>query len=523
MVKVRLSKTTKIIIILIIVVLLGGSGGYLLWRINQQETVAPTDSDAGGGSYGSCPTNNYYCTCGADNSCATTADNVCGGKIGCTCYRCQCANGVWVTGIDCAKRCEECKNDIPAPAGECTVGSQCPACEWPEVAYCGSNKCGCILPNNIPAGQLSCGEISLCTPGACPTGWTNCGISGDGLSKTGCTAKTSCTSTCTVCANKSTVHRYCKQGTTTTNTCDDGSWNSKPSGIYEYCENISYSALATDSDGIDTSSIVVKLNNVAKTTFSKSSTSTTTTITDVLSSSSSCLDPGSYTLDLSWKDTKGASSTDCTLSTTFTVQEEDEPPPEEQDWAITKQGVEECLNEDTETPTSVVTYTITVTNNAPQQESIDKIVDVLDTKVQESYVGDISGGGTLASGSITWELEDTDEVYAAEQSKTYTYSISIPYREFGSYTNTVTAYPREGDNISDDETIIADCVITPDEQPQTGIFDSTISKVILGIVMILIGFNLHRITSFVKRVDISVNEMSDERRKKNFERKIVKK
>lgn len=39
-------RKTVIIVLLVLFVLVGGGGGYLLWRVNQEETVAPTDSDA---------------------------------------------------------------------------------------------------------------------------------------------------------------------------------------------------------------------------------------------------------------------------------------------------------------------------------------------------------------------------------------------------------------------------------------------------------------------------------------------
>jgi hypothetical protein len=40
------SRKTTIILLFILFLLVGGTGGYLLWRVNQQKTVAPTDSEA---------------------------------------------------------------------------------------------------------------------------------------------------------------------------------------------------------------------------------------------------------------------------------------------------------------------------------------------------------------------------------------------------------------------------------------------------------------------------------------------
>ncbi|MBP8978857.1 DUF11 domain-containing protein [Candidatus Dojkabacteria bacterium] len=44
----RANKKT-LVMLLVVFLILVGTGGFLLWRVNQQDTVAPTDSDAGGG------------------------------------------------------------------------------------------------------------------------------------------------------------------------------------------------------------------------------------------------------------------------------------------------------------------------------------------------------------------------------------------------------------------------------------------------------------------------------------------
>ncbi len=46
MVNVKFNSKKVIAIFAILLLLFGGAGGYLLWRINQEQTVAPTDSDA---------------------------------------------------------------------------------------------------------------------------------------------------------------------------------------------------------------------------------------------------------------------------------------------------------------------------------------------------------------------------------------------------------------------------------------------------------------------------------------------
>lgn len=45
-IKFNASKKTTIILLVVLFFVIGGSGGYLLWRVNQKDTVAPTDSSA---------------------------------------------------------------------------------------------------------------------------------------------------------------------------------------------------------------------------------------------------------------------------------------------------------------------------------------------------------------------------------------------------------------------------------------------------------------------------------------------
>ena len=65
---VRVGASKKTIVILsLLFLIIGGAGGYLLWRVNQQETVAPVESEAGGDQTGECRENCYP----EDPSCGT--------------------------------------------------------------------------------------------------------------------------------------------------------------------------------------------------------------------------------------------------------------------------------------------------------------------------------------------------------------------------------------------------------------------------------------------------------------------
>jgi len=525
-VKIRLTKRAKIIILASLVLLLAGAGGYLLWRVNNSETISPDVSEATGGIGACCGPAGCVAgwKCDTSQSCSETKTVTCsyaGQPVSCGTYKgvagspsspClypgQSISCSYSIGGKCVKETSP-NPEQPTNNGVCDIRK----CEWPETLM-SSNNCACETCKGINVNGCS-GNPPQCTPDACPSGQVSCGVSGDSVS--GCTKSTSCVAYHPDCNNPTVVYRYCKPAPTviTTNVCDSGTWVTKPTGTYAYCDAISYSATATDSDGIDQTSISVKLNNVSRTGVTKSNVSTTTTISETLSSTTNCLTPGAYTLAMDWKDTKGAASTNCALSTTFTVSEEVLNP----DWSITKGVVEKCIDENTTDPSSQLTYTVTVKNTGEGEGTITKIVDSLDAKVLEAYISNISNSGIYADGDITWTLSDTDKVFVADQSKVFTYVITVPKDTFGTYANTVTAYPAEGGNVIADANVVADCVV---EAPDTGIFDSTWAKILVGVLFIGVGVNYLQISKFTKKLYISVNEFSDERRKKNFEKKVVK-
>jgi len=512
-IKLKLTKKWKIIIIIILVLILGGSGGYLLWRTNQEETVAPTDSEAGQSYNGSC----WACCTESEFKYDSNGNKYCPGGSLCKCSV-KCGDGVTIDkkcGDSDAKACTNCYhaapgNDDPVGGVECNIGSQCDnTCYWPEVAYCnGDGTCSCKS-----GSSNGCTSSTACEP-VCPSGYEKC------TSNCGTDTKTAtCTDRCAGCNNKYTNKITCKK--VTSNTCDSGEWLTKPTGSYKYCDPISYAAKAKDKDGINKTSVVAKLNNTTRPSVSfTNETATTVELSESLSTTTSCLPVGTYTLDLSWKDKKGATSTNCALTTTFSILAEEQNP----NWTIAKTGVEQCL----ENGDAQVIYTIKIKNSGTGTGSIDKIVDALDSKVLASYItGTISEGGLFGSGNITWELEAAEETFAANQEKMYTYTLVIPKTAFGTYSNTATAYPTTGESFFDSIAVTVDCI---EDIPQTGIFDSTVAKIVAGIVLLLLGFNLHRVDLNFRKVQNSLNKLSisiqdtqSERRKRNFEKKIVKK
>lgn len=546
---IRLNKTSKIVFAIVIFVL-SLALAFLVWRINQESDLDPTDSDAGGGNaqqcqYDSCSCNVCQLPNGTYSALMTSTEcSNRGGTIvsNCTvyneyrdpdCFRVQCSDGAWIltTNTDHEAACIACNHvgDPEEEGGECNLGSECAPCPWPKVAYCGDKKCSCILPNEIPSNQIQCGSITACSPADCPTGMIDCGTSADSKDKTGCSPETSCVTACTICNNKSTVSRYCKPAPV--NTCDGGSWVVKPTGDIAYENDITFTAKAKDSDGIKKDSIVVKKGTETLPVCAagesvdciKLTESTTeTTITGTLSTDDNKLDPGDYTISMNWKDKKDATSSACSLTTTFTVLEAQTNP----DWSITKGVVEQCIDDSTENPSAELTYTITVKNTGDGTGTITKIEDVLDTKVEDSFVQEstITSPGAYSNGKIVWDFSSTPLSFTPGQSRVYTYKLILEKDSFETYNNTVTLTPVGSDPILASANITADCVITetpeePEEEvPATGLFDTTASRIATGLVLVIFGVFVYNMPNTV--FALRKREETYKYREK-FERKVA--
>jgi len=593
----------NVIILSILAFVFLASGIFLLWRVNQEKELSPGESDAGSvGSCccpagkncgGACPS---YTICPSGTTCNSTES---GGGSTCKylnsncgvcqytaqgCYRgdqmgsgvydcsgnpvntsssvCYCTSG---SGVDkCWKKSDLCKcmgncgGETPA---DCTKSK---VCEFPKSAFLGPGMTSCTCLNwweqKAAANSIT---GSYCTAAApkCSISKTcaqydmlDCGISGDGQSKAGCTKKTdaSCKSYCPGCNNMSVFYLYCKEKPEeppppppSVPVCDGGNWDNlgKPTGVYPYCSEIGYSFVAKDADGVNKSTIVVKVNGDVRVNASKNTIKAgdkEVRVKETLSTETNCLEAGDYTISAVWKDTKGAggAGTNCTLTTSFTVAEEIKNP----DWDITKIPVESCIDDNTENPKAKLEYVITVKNKGEGSGEIVSIVDTLDSKVLEEYIEEISSDGEFSGGKISWLLTGTDRQFAPGQSKTYTYSYIVPKDAFGTYDNTVEAVPSAGSSLIANASIIADCIIQeleePEEEPETppdeplpgtGIFDDGQGALILGFALLFLGFtwrilgrgiivSVQGTLGFVQ----GVNEKKREEVKKKFESKVIR-
>ena len=173
-------------------------------------------------------------------------------------------------------------------------------------------------------------------------------------------------------------------------------------------------------------------------------------------------------------------------------------------FSITKEVVKSCRDEDSENPTSQLSYTITVKNSGQGSGQISRIEDALDSKVVSAGLvpTSITSPGAYSNGKIEWSFSPAITVGAGE-SKIYTYSLDVGKSHFGTYDNKVTLIPTTGDAITADATVEADCKFTtpPPVTPQTGLFDTTLGRIVAGLLLIALGYIVYNIPSGVFSFD----------------------
>ncbi len=512
---VRLTNTSKIIFA-ISIVLLSALLGFLIWRVNQESQLDPTDSDAGGGGTGCsaaataacydsewCKNNSGFMDCYENGElCGTVA---CGDA-----KRCKCCDGNWVTtnSGSCADACEDAgrKGEFGTKACDDTPVVKCVCDSW-------SNGCGvnCTFPSGTQ------GQVDAKASGTCKAYIAMCNVNNGSVTIEEYKPGHPCYGKKDECKNP-----YAEDDCTPANVCDGGEWVTKPTGSIAYETNISFGVKAKDKDGINKSKIVVKLDGVAipectspsaTKCFKVTEQATESLITGDLSKTGSKLSTGSHTLTLSWEDKKGATSTACAVSTSFTLLEEETNP----DWDISKAVVEQCIDENTEDPKSELLYTITIRNTGDGAGQITKVEDTLDSKVISSFVqlSTITSPGSYADGKILWDYSSSPLTINAGASKVLNYKLVIDKDNFDTYANTVTLTPVDSDAITATANITADCEIAEPEVPQTGLFDTTASRILAGFVLVVFGVVVYNLpnSTFVRKEDFKYRE--------KFERKVA--
>lgn len=200
-----------------------------------------------------------------------------------------------------------------------------------------------------------------------------------------------------------------------------------------------------------------------------------------------------------------------------------EDPPEPTslpEFRVEKSVIESCTGENTEDPTANLSYSIKIKNVGGATGTVSQIEDTLDSKV--TAVSSITDSGVFSGGKVTWEFT-TPLSLGIDEEKILTYKVAVEKEDFGLYENTVVVTTSEGD-VTSDANITADCVITetPEEPegevPATGLFDTTASRIATGFVLVIFGVFVYNMPNTV--FALRKREETYKYREK-FERKVA--
>ena len=465
------NKKTTIVLLFILFLIVGGSGGYLLWRTNQEKTVAPTESEAGGcnnpkesdncGPVKKCPDGSspeviYNCGfCLNVTNCGSTCNGYGCGKY---CFNPYCGE----------EACAQVKEDEKPKCGDGKINQPTEQCDGEGTA--------CTTPDGH-AGK--CSSTCTCTADPyCGDGIKNGNEQCDGKG-TACTTPDGhagkCSSTCTCTADP-----YCGDGIKNGNEqCDgEGTACTTTEGIAGVCsKSCTCTANPYCGDG--------KLDSGEK-----------------------CEQGNPAGVSCTWDKCNQSA---CTCLPAGLV--------------ILKSGIEQCINEGTTSVSSTITYTISIKNNGEGDGKITKVEDTLDNKVVSSNLTpkDISDGGKYSNGKITWTFA-SPLVAEAGKEKLLTYKLDVNKENFGVYNNSVVVFPEVGPATQPvTAQVTVDCKANepvPDVpvQPQTGLFDDSRNIVIMGAILLFVGLGWSWITESL----ITVRGKMLENNRSRFEKRISK-
>ncbi|MCK9368965.1 hypothetical protein M0R04_03310 [Candidatus Dojkabacteria bacterium] len=545
----RLTKKAIILLVVLFLLIGGGAGGYIWWRVNQNKTIAPTGADAGGGGNSCCDPSigcvtGYTCKtsqhCSASEGPSTSfygescGKNSSGATVKCrSFFECNVASSA-KNGYSgsCSPKDDSStgtcvKSDVDDDStNNCNswIADNRTSCEWPKVlmsgrATAGQELCRCEkCTGKVTSNPYSCSgnpptDASL---GDCPDGETSCGDSTQHESGSSCTRQDSIYDTVyhPDCGNPSYIYRYCKPETVVENTCETGGITTPvASASYEVGDVVHIKGWAADADGINVSKVAVKVNGVtvgnatvhtacapdnADATICTAQTAAKKPI--IWTYDYTVTTAGTKTFNISWEDTKGLTGTNCAVTRAITADVTGNP-----DWEMSKTGTNVCIDQTAGSMEARVDYVITVTNTGTAEGTLTQIEDTLDTKVHESYIQDstVTPSAVVSGNSITWALSGAGATFAPSTSKEYSYSIIVPESAFGQYSNTVVGTPSAGDTFSSSEVTYATC----EDVPDTGLFDSIVAKVVLGIGLIFVGvIYLSSGNSIFNKISLVVND-----------------
>jgi hypothetical protein len=127
-----------------------------------------------------------------------------------------------------------------------------------------------------------------------------------------------------------------------------------------------------------------------------------------------------------------------------------------------------------------VSYVVTVTNASSESVTLTRVVDDFDDNMSVNWIdrSTISPTGVVTSTGIQWETGGV--TLASGESKIYSYTVVVPQTAFRTYLNVATA-TYDGKTVNASRSTVVSC------SPNTGLFDSTQSKIALGIILLFVG------------------------------------
>ncbi len=266
---IKLSKKNSVIIAIILFLVIGGTGGYLLWRVNQEDTVAPENSEASD------------CRVECVGTCEQRDASVCNSDdyAGCSSGRSADEGKAWC----------------------CTYTRTGSGCD--DTTSCGDGSCnGSETLTSCPKDCAVCGDKTCSSTESLDTCPDDCSVCGDGK----CTGSEDSDSCPTDCA------------------CKAMTWTNKPTGTYTKSSTLpTITVVSTNST--EETGVSVKLNGTALSLcpsspncYALTSDTSSQTLSISLFSGLTQLEVGSYTLNLILP---GASES-CVESTSFVVSED---------------------------------------------------------------------------------------------------------------------------------------------------------------------------------------------------------
>lgn len=163
------------------------------------------------------------------------------------------------------------------------------------------------------------------------------------------------------------------------------------------------------------------------------------------------------------------------------------------EWTIRKDSTVACYQEQTINAFAEVSYTITVTN-IEGGGAITTIVDDIDAAILDTWVSNLNpSNGVVSGGTITW----SGVTFSVGETKTFTYKVRIPSTLFGNaIDNHVVVTPESGGQLHAYSTAIVACGEYTPPLPGTGLFDSTVARIGLGVLLVGMGFAYYKFGLF---------------------------